>query len=201
MTFLCPRCHTENKADFVLWLPDEFFLFIEEYINFEVDNVLLKHIGINASEFGIETLDSNQLDGFLGQLSNEYKDLRALISKLFQTRELLPIRGGRGGGHEIFEWIADQVSAEVLGAMVSIVISSGVKGITRKVRGIATRRNIRNKIKADSKYWDEISFDDLAKYINVPKGFVGSKEELIEEIIQSKVDSYKQSLIEKLRHR
>ena len=61
MEFECPHCHATNKTDFVLSLPDDFFLFIKAYINFEIDSILLKALGIPAQDVGIDTLDLKQL--------------------------------------------------------------------------------------------------------------------------------------------
>jgi hypothetical protein len=201
MDFKCPRCGATNKSDFVLSLPDQFFLFIEAYIDFEIDNILIKTLGMPAQDLGIDTLDINQIQSFLDEFPPEHENLRTLIPMLFMTKMLLPTLGGRGSGPEILQWIINQVIAGVIGAVVALVITGGWNGIVRRLQGLRVRDKIKKKIQDNATYWNDVSFEDLSKFIVIPKNFSRSKEELIEKIIESKVDSYKQELIEKLRNK
>lgn len=197
----CPHCGEPNSVRFQLSIQDEFFLYIEDTIAFEIDNILLRYVGATAEDCGIDTLDPVQVDGLLSELPATFDALRGTIKRLFEIKHLLPIHGGRGGGIDILNWITDQVSAEMVGALVSFAITSGTAAIGKTIKGLSLRSRIRRKVRDNAEYWDDISFDQLSKHISIPKNYDGSKEEVIEGIILQKVDAYKSELVEKLRRR
>jgi len=201
MGFACPECGFRNSRDYILWIPDAFFCFIEDYIEFEIDNLLLKHIGATSAEVGVDTLDQGQLRAFLDELPDQYARTRDLILRLDSVKQVLPILGGRGGGIEIIEAIVDSLSAEIVGALVSLSVASGVRATRDLLKSVSIRKRIKAKIRNESSHWDDISFDALARYLEAPSDYAGSKEELIEKILELKLKSYKGVLVEKLRGR
>jgi len=54
-------------------------------------------------------------------------------------------------------------------------------------------------LQGDEQSLKSISIEDIIKYFNLPKDYIGSKEEVIEKIIYKKAIDYKEELIEKVR--
>jgi len=197
---ICENCGHTNKVSYSLVFGNEFYFYIDNYIEFIIENTVEKYTGKPIQDFSIY-IDSHNYEILYDNLPKEFNKEKQLLKKLYYVRHITPTTfEGGGDGPTILLWLLEQFKIEVFGIILNLIITGGgIKLIVELVKTIKIKSKIRKKIKNKQKYWNDISIEDIKKHISIPKDFKGSKEELIEQILNDKFEEYKSEIIEKLR--
>jgi len=194
----CEDCGFINKINYTLIIAKEFYSYINRYIDFIYDNIITKLTNKKYNDFSIY-LDENNYSILFENLPGYYENDKYLLKKLYYIRNIIPGIERGGNGQQIIEWIFEQLKIQVFGIIITLLITGSITKIKELVKSIKIKKEIKKRIKKGNKYWKDINLDDIRKYITIPKNFQGSKEELIEQILELKFEEYKNDILEKLQ--
>jgi len=194
----CENCGFNNKITYSLMIANEFYIYVDNYIDFIIENTIEKITNKSLHDFSIY-IGVNNYEILFDNLPHEYKKIKRFLKKLYYVRDITPVTfEGGAGGLEVLEWLLEQSKIYVFGLILNLIITGGGK-LKEFIKSLIIRKKISKKIKNYSRNWNDISLENLRKYISIPKDYKGSKEELIEQILKIKFKEYKNEIIEKLR--
>lgn len=193
----CCSCGEKQKASAFISIADEFYFFISNYIKYRINELAIKMLNISLKDAHIGF--DQKLFNFIEILPDEYNDEKKYFKKLIDIRYKLPIVGGSGGPEDILNWIIDQTKSEVFGLLFSYVLANGLLKGKKLFQDYSLKTKIKKSIAEAKDIWKEVEFDDLLKNIEFPEDFKGSKEEIIEKIVEEKANAYRKELIEVVR--
>lgn len=193
----CYSCKKTFISEAYISIADEFYFFIEDFVLYKINGILLNELKITLSDVDIRY--GNKLFFFIDSLPEKYTSDKLFFEKLIKIREELHVIGGSGGAAEVLEWIIEQTKSELFSLLFSFVVIHGINKINQFIESKVLRNKIKKYIADSKKSWGDIEFEDLLKNIEFPKGFKGSKEEVIVKIVEQKTAIYKEQLIETIR--
>jgi len=195
----CQNCNFENNFQYLVYFSYRFYVYINEYIECILDNIIGKYLNMKISEIAIE-INRKSIDILFENLPQNYKNDICLIKKLLYTKNILLSYEGKGSDeYQLLGWLFNEFKVQIFGIILSLIIAGGIGKIKDLIKNIKIKHEIRKRIIANRKYWKDIDIESLKNFITIPKDFAGSKEELIEDILKIKYEEYKNEIIEKIR--
>jgi hypothetical protein len=196
---ICKKCGTKNYNDFYKNFCDDIDVYISKYIYTLINSISLRTINISINEAEI----NYQTNYFLiaKTLPFKYRKEKKAILRLLKVQDTLNTSSYGGAAGDIIGWILDSTLQNIFTFIFGFVVNHGIKLAKKKINEKTIKNKIKRYLQGDEESLKSIPIEDIIKYFNFPKDYIGSKEEIIEKIICKKAIDYKEELIEKVRNK
>lgn len=199
-TIECPFCKKKNIIYHYHNLSQQFSYYTYKYIL-----AILNSITLDCLDSEIK--DSYYLyPSYYLKLTNalpfKFLKQKRILKKLFKIHNKLPFKAELGANIEILEWFIEQICNNIF-TIVFCTTLSGIKKILFFIKKDYLSKKvckmIQQEIKKEKVNFKELTMEEIISSFNIPEDYTGSKEQLIENIINTKAMEYKEQLIEKIR--
>jgi len=200
----CPICGTKDKKYYDLSFGSNFNWFLYQYIYYTIDDIVFqktkKSVNVRISDIGGLIYDETIINSIITSLPLKYSKEKKYLLKLQKTMKMLPADRGGGDPFDTLEWLIVNIKSEIFGIVLSMFLAGGISILKNIIKKIKIRKLIKKKIKINTDFWKDISFEEIRKYMEIPENYKQSKEQLIKRIIEVKTKEYEEELVEKFRN-